>query len=796
MRRITLSLMLLFTATVLFAIPARRGQWRTITLADGTEVRAQLCGDEHLRYMQTADGQCYVWNGSAYDVADMPALQAKAQLRRAKADNVRRARAPRRVGGAGKVYSGKKKGLVILVQFPAGNNSWGSLGTKAVSFQAGHDKALYERMLNEPGFTHADGVNGSVKDYFKEQSGGTFELDFDVYGPVTLAHDYSYYGTDNGGDGNDAYPEEMVIEAVNAVQQGVDFSPYDWDGNGEVDQVYVLYAGLGQANGGSANTIWPHEWQLSKSGYSLTVNNGNVKIDTYACGPELQPERDEDDSPTGRYLLDGIGTFCHEFSHCLGLPDMYDTSYKADGMYCWDLMDYGSYLNNGYTPCGYTSYEKMFVGWLTPKELTTTDQTVTALRPLSEGGDAYIIYNDAHKDEFYMLENRQRVGFDSALPGTGLLVLHVDYDKTIWETNKVNSVSTRQRCTVVPADGSTEYLTQVTRDGQTYDAYDYVKMSGDPYPYQDNDSLTNNSFPAATLYNTNTDGKRMMNKGIHAITQNADGTVSFNYKAVSTTTGGSGGNWQYAAGTVLFHETFDNCNGTGGNKAARNGDIWSGTVATASFRPDNDDADNNWQTYENYANGKPMAWGGYKCARFGSGSMPGDFQTPYFTLRGEAMLTFRAAPWGNDGATVEVFCAQGEPESRQALEACSVGSFTRTNGQWSDVSVVVTGKGDEMFLLFEPEARLFVDDIKVYIPEPTGIILDEGLRMKDESNNPSSFISHPSSVYDLQGRKVEMLNVGKLNKQMGQNRSTFQPFNLSTLKPGIYIVGGRKIFIK
>ena len=391
MRRITLSLMLLFTATVLFAIPARRGQWRTITLADGTEVRAQLCGDEHLRYMQTADGQCYVWNGSAYDVADMPALQAKAQLRRAKADNVRRARAPRRVGGAGKVYSGKKKGLVILVQFPAGNNSWGSLGTKAVSFQAGHDKALYERMLNEPGFTHADGVNGSVKDYFKEQSGGTFELDFDVYGPVTLAHDYSYYGTDNGGDGNDAYPEEMVIEAVNAVQQGVDFSPYDWDGNGEVDQVYVLYAGLGQANGGAANTIWPHEWQLSKSGYSLTVNNGNVKIDTYACGPELQPERDEDDSPTGRYLLDGIGTFCHEFSHCLGLPDMYDTSYKADGMYCWDLMDYGSYLNNGYTPCGYTSYEKMFVGWLTPKELTTTDQTVTALRPLSEGGDAYII---------------------------------------------------------------------------------------------------------------------------------------------------------------------------------------------------------------------------------------------------------------------------------------------------------------------------------------------------------------------------------------------------------------------
>ena len=782
--------MLLFTATVLFAMPARRGQWRTIVLADGSTVSAQLCGDEHLRYMQTADGRQYVWDGTTYVKADMEELKVKANARRERvmAARTQRMQARRRVGGAGRVYEGKKKGIVIMVEFPASTAALSAV--KAVKFKTGHDQVLYNRILNEAGFTHSDGINGSVKDYFKEQSGGRFELDFDVYGPVTLSHEYSYYGADRGGEGNDSYPEEMVVEAVRAIEQDVDFSPYDWDGDGKVDQVYILYAGLGQANGGTSDTVWPHEWELSLSGYNLTANNGNIKIDTYACGPELQPERNADDQPTGRYLLDGIGTFCHEFSHCLGLPDMYDTSYKADGMYCWDLMDYGSYLNNGYTPCGYTSYERMVAGWLSPVTLSDEDIAVTDMQALSEGGKAYIIHNAAHNEEFYMLENRQRRGFDSALPGTGLLVVHVDYDKTVWDKNEVNKSASRQRCTVIPADGSTDYLMD---DGIRLD---FDKMVGDPYPCQKNDSLTNNSLPAAKVYNVNTDGTFFMNRGLHNIVETAEGVVSFNYRARSVTSSGGGqgeGDWKYPAGTVLFHETFDKCKGTGGNKAARNGDVWSGTVATASFLPDNDDADNNWQTYENYANGKPMAWGGYKCARFGSGSMPGDFQTPFINFTGDAMLTFRAAPWGNDGTSLVVYCSQGDNPSQQEFEAGKVGTFTLSREQWTEHSIVITGKGAKTFLYFEPAARLFVDDIKVYIPTTTGI----SIMHNEESimhNSPLSTLHSPlSSVYDLQGRKVEQ----RMNTDRHGN-SQLSTFNsqLSTLKPGIYIVGGRKIFIK
>ena len=218
-------------------------------------------------------------------------------------------------------------------------------------------------------------------------------------------------------------------------------------------------------------------------------------------------------------VIEGIGTICHEFTHCLGLPDVYDTSYGGGyGMNAWDLMSSGSYNGNSYIPAGFTSYEKMYCGWQTPIELVN-DTTITGMKPLSEGGEIYIIYNDAHKDEYYLLENRQKTGWDAALPGNGLLVTHVDYLPICWQYNFVNNFTRypdyndHERYTVIAADNSRN-----SSDAST-----------DTYPYKDKDSLTNNSLPRAELYNLNPDGIHYTSKPITNIKQE-NGLVSFVFK--------------------------------------------------------------------------------------------------------------------------------------------------------------------------------------------------------------------------------------------------------------------------
>ena len=474
------------------AVPARRGQWKTLRLTDGTEVRAQLMGDETLHYWQDANGFTYVCS----DEEDMyvratRAMESKLQAKR----NARVARRmpSRRAMESPHKYTGKKKGLVILAQYPN------------KKFALGSDSLKFTRLLNERGFSEGS-FKGSVQDYFYDQSGGKFELDFDVFGPVTLPQAYGYYGKDVGEEGDDVRPGEMIIDACNLVDHMVNFADYDWDGDGWVDQVFVVYAGMGQADGGISATIWPHEWDLWDA-VGHTLNLDGVIINTYACGNELD----------GQEKLGGIGTFCHEFSHCLGLPDMYDTRPNGSnfGMGPWDLMDQGSYGGGGFRPAGYTSYEKMACGWQEPIVLSESTE-VTGMKALSKGGDTYIIYNDNCKDEYYLLENRQLTGWDKELYGAGLLVLHVDYDEEAWEQNTVNNVSNHQRCTIIHADNS--------------DAWTYRGLKGDVYPYQRNDSLTNLSTPKASVFNKNTDGSRLMNKAVLDIKQNADGTISFKFR--------------------------------------------------------------------------------------------------------------------------------------------------------------------------------------------------------------------------------------------------------------------------
>ena len=486
-RFLLFSATLLLAAGVAFAVPAKRGVKKTLTLQDGTRVEATLTGDEFVHYYKTADGRAIQMGEKGYQVVSLDSLQ---QLHAVKFAQRNKARAARRVGTAPEGgYQGQKKGLVILAEFTD------------VKLTYGRD--TFVDYFNKVGF-NLDGMKGSVHDYFYEQSYGQFDLEFDVVGPVSLTHTAYYYSTDN------TRVASMVNTLCRQVDSQVDFSKYDWDGDGTVDQVYVIYAGYGSAQGAD-DTIWPHEWTVRASGTQYTTGEG-VKIDTYGISCELLGDGQ---NYTGH--LDGIGTSCHEFSHCLGLPDFYDTRENGSnfGMNAWDLMDYGCYNGetNGHSPSGYTAYERWFSGWLTPVELNASCQ-VADMPAIQDEPVAYIMYNDASKNEYYLLANHQQKGFDAAAYGHGLLVLHVDYDFSAWSGNTVNNTSSRQRMTIVPADNE--------RTGGT------SGLAGDPFPgTKNNSSLTDTSTPTASLYTANISGKKLMGKPLTDIVE-VNGRITFN----------------------------------------------------------------------------------------------------------------------------------------------------------------------------------------------------------------------------------------------------------------------------
>ncbi len=404
-------------------------------------------------------------------------------------------------------YVGKKKGLIILVEFPKRT----ATNTPAVSFSMENARDFYDRVANEKNFSDpATGFTESVYDYFYAQSEGQLEFNFDVVGPYKLGNAYNYYGADSDGV-QDTKLGKFVYDACRKADGDVNFADYDWDGDGKVDQLYILYAGQGQnVNGADTGLIWPQEGSLNALGSDQApFEMDGVTIETFACSNELGKDN----------VLDGIGTICHEFSHCFGLPDMYDkgTSFGATtlnyGTYVWDLMNMGNYLNGGFTPAGYTAFERMYCGWKQPIELKD-DTEVIDMKPLSEGGNTYIIYNDGDRNEYFLLENRQKTGCDAGLYAAGLMITHVDYSEEAWSANNVNT--TKERCFIVAADNSKEKT--------------IADVEGDLYPYGGNNSFGNTTTPTATLINANSDGSYLLNKEITDITQNADGTISFKFK--------------------------------------------------------------------------------------------------------------------------------------------------------------------------------------------------------------------------------------------------------------------------
>jgi len=509
MKRIFPLLIFLFITVCVSAVPAQRKPFKAV-LEDGREVTARLVGDEFLHFYVDEEGnELERLSNGRYALVRNPwrAAARQAEARKRLADvNVKRLQRASQARRAN-VFTGTKKGLVILVSFAD------------VQMQPQHTQQLFSDMFNKEGFSEFGHI-GSVRDYFKAQSYNTFEIDFDVVGPYTLSHEMKYYG-ENDSRGNDRRVGTMAAEAVMKANADVNFRDYDWDGDGEVDQVYVVYAGYGEASGqGLENTIWPVEWWLSSSDYGKTLRCDGVTVDQFACSYELHGVSGTE--------LGGIGTACHEFSHCLGLPDFYcteTTSSKVFGMDSWSLMDYGCYNGtigkDGYSysniPCGYTAFERMSCGWLTPTELNE-GTTVKGMKAITEAPEAFIMYNEAHPDEYYILENRQQISWNAKDAGHGLLVTHVDYSESAWYDNKVNVDAAHRRCTIIPADNS------------FFDSRGNVtakELAGDPYPgTSGNHNLTDTSSPAATLYNAAVDGRMYMGKPLEEIKE-ADGLMSF-----------------------------------------------------------------------------------------------------------------------------------------------------------------------------------------------------------------------------------------------------------------------------
>ncbi len=704
--------LLLFAVITATAMPARPNQWRMLTLADGTQVRATLVGDEHSHWFYDKDGNTYVSAGNGtYRKSDITTVAARGALRRAQANRHYANRRKVDVSGNRGNFEGTKKGLIILVNF------------KNKQFNASHTLDLYKKVANNENYKEGD-YYGSIKDYFNAQSDGKFTIDFDVVGPVTVSQNYAYYGA-NDTYNNDQAPEEMIIEACKLVDSQIDFSTYDWGGTGEVDQVYVIYAGKGEADGGDDDTIWPHAWDLASANKSLTLDG--VKINSYACSAEL--------SSTG---IDGIGSICHEFSHCLGYPDAYDTSYSGNfGMSSFDIMDQGGYNNDGFCPPGYTAYEKWIAGWLDYEVLDADNVTVSNLKPTSNGGKAYVLYNKGNKNEYFVLENRQQEKWDTYIETSGLQITHLDYDVNCWTNNVVNTLGTykkingytadftnnHQRYTLVHADNDDD--SKYWNSSEQY--YTKTTLEGDLYPYKGKNKLSDSTKPSFGLYNNNADGTRKMGCAISDITDNGDGTISFNYIAKEETEPTPEGQ--------IFYESFDQCEGTGGND-----DQWSGSgIAQSTLNTDNA----GWSS----SSGN----GGDRCAKFGSTKKSGIVTSPEITLTGKAKVTFKAAPWGTDGTSLTV-----------AYDGTTVATLTMKTGEWTDFSVDITGNGSGK-LTFTPTKRFFLDEVRV---------VAEGSSTGISTIKPANPASN-NRIYTIQGQYVGT--------------------SIDTLPQGIYIIGGKKV---
>ena len=437
MKRILATLALLLGALhILSAVPAYPGKIQ-VTQPDGSVITIRIHGDEWYHYATDDFGRVVARGADGFfRPAALPSEAARAEaVEMRKAAQQMRAKAAE-AAKASSLTQGTHKIPVFLVYF------------QDTDFSIENPKAAFDALLNEEGYT-ANGGTGSVRDYYVENSHGQYTPVFDVYGPYLLSHDRAYYAN---------RAADALREACNGLNAEVNFAQYDSDGDGYIDMTLMYYAGYNQAESGDETTIWPHQ----SGAYGYTRYDGKY-LGTYFCTSELK-------GASGTRMC-GIGTTTHEFGHSLGLPDFYDTDYELNGeagaLYSYSVMCSGSYNNHGRTPPYFNSEELMILGWMGGQSEISRQGTLT-IGPVQD----YVAYKipTSTDGEYFVLECRNKTGWDLHLPGNGMLVYHVDKSQReitfvrsggsevtytaagIWRnTNSINVKGDHPCCYLVPA---------------------------------------------------------------------------------------------------------------------------------------------------------------------------------------------------------------------------------------------------------------------------------------------------------------------------------------------------------
>ena len=545
----------------------------TVSQPDGTQLTVRINGDADFNWVSTLDGVVLKQVGNGYYVANIDTngmlsssgtlahdadKRSSAEQSLCKKQDVKafltvntrpeRPATTRGFGGKGSTsffpHTGSPRAIVLLVQFA--NRPFKVQPRKA-----------FNQYLNSMADKHQDFGNaenrntGSVKRYFSDMSGGKFKPQFDLYGPITMPKNAAYYG--EGSSSMERY-RELVSEACTMMDDSLDFSKYDADKDGNVDLVYIIYAGYGESVSSIDSTLWPKAFVC---GTDIKKDGKYVRL--AGISNELNGRPDGKYSSTSGLLINGVGLFCHEFSHCMGLPDFYPTvspqwttangkqdfdAYDNQGMEEWDVMDNGIYLYNGYSPTAYTAWEREKMGWLTIETLTREGKV--ELKSIDQGGKAYRIKNDKNTsgNEYYIVENIQAKGWNYKLPASGMMVSHVEYVPWAFSVfhggdNSVNNIKKHPRMTIVPADGYLPSSYRKVSDNSNLTA-PYMKkkqydeqLAGDLYPGKNN---INRLTDAQNMVNYAPWTGGMLNKPIYNIALK-NGIVTFDFLKDQTSTG-------------------------------------------------------------------------------------------------------------------------------------------------------------------------------------------------------------------------------------------------------------------